>query len=252
MQILIIDDDRVSQIYLEELINQLVEDAHIVRADTGEQAIKMLKRHDFHFVFSDFLMPGISGEELMQELFALVETKSDCKLIAISGIANIQDKNLEDLGVKHLLSKPVDGSVLKAILFGDEKQFIKGAGEHKTQTEVLVHPDKILDLYKNKPDKIVNILKLYEQTLPDQFDQLKIAWEKKEMAALRNVAHSIKNSFSYLGVRQLKPFAKQIENEALDKDKIDSLGALVEKINNSKQEIHKELTDLIQKYEPKG
>ncbi len=249
--ILIIDDDRVSQIYLEELINQLVEGAHIARADTGEQAIGMLKQHDFQFVFSDLLMPGISGEELMQELFALVEKKPDCKLIAISGMTNVHNKNLEELGVTLVLSKPVDGSVLKAILLGGDKQSISDLADNNLQIDELVHPDKIFDLYKDKPEKVVNILKLYEQTLPGQIDQLKRAWEKKELAALRNVAHSIKNSFSYLGVRQLKPVAKQIEDEALDNTKTEHLGHLVEKINNNKQEIQQELSDLIKKYEAK-
>jgi YesN/AraC family two-component response regulator len=245
--ILIIDDDRVSQIYLSELIGMTIENASIAKADSGEKALELLKKQSFHFIFSDILMPGLSEEKLFCELKDSARFSPTTKIIAISGIDDISQIKKMAPGATLVLKKPIERDVLRDVLLGEGLP-IKTTNENHTDTVVL-DLNLIVKLYQNKPEKLVSLLNLYKNSLPKQYKGLKSAFETQNGELLRNNAHSLKNSFAYLGATDLRSKALYIEDNAQLKGNPEKLKNHIDKVLASESVVLAKIEELINNYE---
>lgn len=250
--ILIIDDDRVSQIYLGELIETVLPDAQVVKADSGEQALELIKNNSFEYVFSDILMPGLSGETLFEELVKASERCSSCHIYAISGLNNPERKKIEKAGATAVLHKPLDRYLLEKVFFGN---IVSNENDQliieKDGNEDFIDPGKIVNLYEGDFLKVAQILKLYQQTLPEQLESLGRHWKSKNYEEVRNLGHSLKNSFNYLGSEALKEKAYSLEEIVEGKTEEQYINQIVHDIVNAKKSIEDKLIELIDKYEKK-
>jgi len=66
MNILIIEDEKLTLNALQHSIESLGHTAFV--AETGEEAITKVAQHKIDFIFSDIMMPGISGLSLVSLL----------------------------------------------------------------------------------------------------------------------------------------------------------------------------------------
>jgi phosphoserine phosphatase RsbU/P len=66
MKILIVDDDRLQRVLLSSLLKQLGHD--VVALGGGDAAWEEVNRDSFNVVFTDWLMPGMSGLELTKKI----------------------------------------------------------------------------------------------------------------------------------------------------------------------------------------
>ena len=247
LNILIIDDDRVSQIYLSELINLVLNSAKIVRADSGEQALELLKRQSFHFIFSDILMPGLSEEKLFNELKEAAKHSPTTKIVAVSGIDDINQIKKLAPGASMVLKKPIDRNVLENVLSGAGVEVKKE--DNIDSNEVVIDLNLIVKLYQNKPEKLLNLLDLYRKSLPNQLTSLRNAFDQKNVQMLKSNAHSLKNSFSYLGAIELKKKSLYVEENAINNNNPDRLNACVTQILSSEPQVINKINELIRSYE---
>jgi DNA-binding NtrC family response regulator len=109
-RVLLIDDER-------ELLATLAErmETRGLRVDTaesGEQAIAMIREKDFDAVVLDLAMPGIDGIETLRRI---LEINPDLQVILLTGHATVQ-KGVEamKLGAVDLLEKPANFNELIA------------------------------------------------------------------------------------------------------------------------------------------
>jgi YesN/AraC family two-component response regulator len=247
LSILIIDDDRVSQIYLGELIDLIIENVHVVKADGGEKAIELLKKQSFHFIFSDILMPGLSEEKLFCELKDAVKQSPTTKIIAVSGIEDIEEIKKLAPGASMVLKKPIDRDVLKKILL-EEGVKVKDVDSEDSET-IVMDLNLLVKLYQNKPDKLLNLLNLYRNTLPKQFSALKNAFNEENSDLVKTNAHSLKNSFAYLGAASLRTKALYVEENAKNNNNPARLQANVNDIISSESMVINKIEELIRSYE---
>jgi YesN/AraC family two-component response regulator len=247
LSILIIDDDRVSQIYLSELIDMILGNVKVVRAESGEQALELLKKQSFHFIFSDILMPGLSQEKLFNELKEAARYSQTTKIVAISGMDDIEEIKKMSPGASIVLRKPIDREVLEKVLSGEGIELKKedGAGEEKLNLDL----NLIVKLYQNKPEKLLNLLNLYKTSLPKQYAGFKTAFEESNFDKLKSCAHSLKNSFAYLGAAGLRSSALYIEENVNSSNNIDKVTASANKILNSEDIVLDKIEELIRKYD---
>lgn len=245
--ILIIDDDRVSQIYLTELIDVTIENASITKAESGEQALELLKKQSFHFIFSDIVMPGLSKEKLFLELNDSARFSPTTKIIAISGLDDINEIQKLAPGASQVLKKPVERDVLKNLLLG-EGVVIKDA-EDVSSDKVVMDLNFIVKLYLNKPEKLVNLLNLYKISLPKQYNGLRTSFQEKNDDLLKSNAHSLKNSFAYLGAADLRTKALYVEENAQSKGNPEKLKHCVDVLLASESVVLKKIEELISTYE---
>lgn len=111
--ILLVDDREDNLIALEAVLGSL--NQPLVRARSGEEAMKALLRQDFAVVLLDVLMPGMDGFETAANIKRLDQTK-DIPIIFLTG--NDLDTSFAfrgyATGAADYLTKPFDPWVLRA------------------------------------------------------------------------------------------------------------------------------------------
>lgn len=106
MNILVVEDD----IYIGNLIEELLHDKYkVARAYSGTEAILQFERTHFDLVLLDLMLPGLSGEEVLQKI------KNQTKVIILSAKASKNDRinNLLS-GANDFIAKPFDNDELLA------------------------------------------------------------------------------------------------------------------------------------------
>src|SRR5215813_5033355 len=74
LSILLVDDKPENLLALEELLRQ--PDRQLVRASSGNDALRLLLKHDFALVLLDVEMPGMDGYETAQLMRSVERTKA--------------------------------------------------------------------------------------------------------------------------------------------------------------------------------
>ncbi|QKV95664.1 response regulator [Streptomyces sp. NA02950] len=110
--ILIVDDMEENLIALEAVLGPL--DQQLVRAHSGEEALKAMLRQDFAVVLLDVLMPGMDGFETAANIKRLDQTK-DVPIILLTGTDADSDYAYRGyaIGAADFLTKPFDPWLLR-------------------------------------------------------------------------------------------------------------------------------------------
>lgn len=94
VNILIVDDDEKNRKLLKILISSLK--CNIIMADTGESALKEVKRWDFDIILLDVLMPGLNGLEVCK----ILKTSEDTWKIPVIMITALDDIESKIKGIE--------------------------------------------------------------------------------------------------------------------------------------------------------
>ncbi|MFB6783606.1 two-component system response regulator [Streptomyces sp. NPDC056352] len=110
--ILIVDDMEENLVALEAVLGSL--DQQLVRAHSGEEALKAMLRQEFAVVLLDVLMPGMDGFETAANIKRLDQTK-DVPIILLTGTEADTDYLYRGyaIGVADFLTKPFDPWLLR-------------------------------------------------------------------------------------------------------------------------------------------
>jgi DNA-binding response OmpR family regulator len=109
---LIVEDDRDIRDILNYQLQEMEFDVDL--CSSGEEAKERIKYHQYHLYLIDWMLPGLSGIELIK-LIKQQETKRERAIIMITAL--IQPENVVtglDAGADDYLSKPFDLNILKA------------------------------------------------------------------------------------------------------------------------------------------
>jgi signal transduction histidine kinase/CheY-like chemotaxis protein/HPt (histidine-containing phosphotransfer) domain-containing protein len=113
--VLVVDDNAESALVLGELLAEL--GFTVKHADSGANAILQLKVADaaqqaFDFVMMDWLMPGMDGLETVRAVQTLPIRTTPFVLMVTAHRREELVKGAQQLGIRHVLSKPVNSSLL--------------------------------------------------------------------------------------------------------------------------------------------
>lgn len=112
MDILVVDDDEVLR---RELSEWLSREGHDVRtADSGEEAVKMVKNRDFNLLFTDLKMPNMGGMELLK---AVRKVRPNLHTVMITAYGTI-DTAVEamKIGADDYICKPFEVEQLQSVI----------------------------------------------------------------------------------------------------------------------------------------
>lgn len=104
INILVVDDSRMSRMMLETIIKDLHPDWSVDTAIDGKEAIELAKTKKFDLMTLDYNMPGITGLEAAEQL-KIISPNSKMALLT----ANIQDAiqvRCDDIGLT-FIAKPI-------------------------------------------------------------------------------------------------------------------------------------------------
>lgn len=118
LKVLIIDDEEEICLIFKKWLS--AEGHEVEYALTGKQAINLVKKHRFDYVFLDIIMPGIPAIEV----FVRIKTISpQTKIVIITGqlTDNILKKELKQKGAYDYLLKPFKMDYVMDILKVEDK-----------------------------------------------------------------------------------------------------------------------------------
>ena len=115
--ILVVDDSAVNLTIVKKLLEKT--QIQIDTAKSGEEALRLVREHEYDVIFLDHMMPGMDGPTTLKKM---KETEGNISRDAavISLTANASSTAREDYikdGFKDYLSKPIRPEELEAILF---------------------------------------------------------------------------------------------------------------------------------------
>lgn len=108
MDVLIVDDEPDILAWMSATLRGL--ELTPVTASSGAQALEILAERDIGFVITDFMMPGMNGAELLQEIRARHQV---LPVVVMSAVATTEEAvKLLRLGADDFLSKPIRRELL--------------------------------------------------------------------------------------------------------------------------------------------
>jgi CheY-like chemotaxis protein len=113
VKILLVDDKEESLIALEAVLRPLQQ--QLFKARSGQEAMKLMLRHDFAVVLLDVLMPGMDGFETATHIKRLDQTR-DVPIIFLTGTEPGSGSAFRGyaVGAVDYLTKPFDPWVLRS------------------------------------------------------------------------------------------------------------------------------------------
>ncbi|OIP51535.1 MAG: response regulator [Deltaproteobacteria bacterium CG23_combo_of_CG06-09_8_20_14_all_60_8] len=114
MKILIVDDSRVSRMFVRKALPERIKNtAEFREAENGEQAIATYKEWHPGLVLLDLTMPGMTGYEVLEALKAF---DPGARVVIVS--ADIQQSAVQrvmQLGALTHINKPIDAQKIEAL-----------------------------------------------------------------------------------------------------------------------------------------
>ncbi|WP_251861142.1 response regulator transcription factor [Clostridium sp. Marseille-Q2269] len=147
INILVVEDDNDINNILYKLMKK--NDYHVVQAYSGTEAMMNIKNKEFDLVLLDLMLPGITGEQLVQN----IRKTREMPIIVISAKIDKKDRvNLLNLGADDYITKPFDIEELSARVYSNLRRYVKFNNGSKMKDK-LVYKDIIL----NKETKAVYV-----------------------------------------------------------------------------------------------
>ena len=108
MIILIVDDSKLNLSVAQDILNNHYLQCTILLAESGEDALNILKTHHVDIVLLDIVMPGISGLEVLKK----IKSNDEYKNINVVMLTSLTDMNILkqcfDYGANDFINKPIE------------------------------------------------------------------------------------------------------------------------------------------------
>ena len=107
--ILLVEDEEVSRLFLRKFVNKVIPDITIVEACDGEEALQKFKENKIDLVVTDIRMPNSDGCDLIKNIR---ELDVNVPIVVESG----HKDDLEDCTADDIISKPIKPAEFKKII----------------------------------------------------------------------------------------------------------------------------------------
>jgi signal transduction histidine kinase/ActR/RegA family two-component response regulator len=115
---LLVDDNAVNLMVAKLVLQKCWPNATVTTASSGEQALELLKHHNFDMALMDMIMPGIDGLETTKRLRKSMRPEV-AGLVVIGLTANTTPRDKErclEAGMNDVLSKPMEPAVVQTTI----------------------------------------------------------------------------------------------------------------------------------------
>jgi CheY-like chemotaxis protein/HPt (histidine-containing phosphotransfer) domain-containing protein len=208
LRILVVEDNVVNQKVAQLLLRQLGQRADL--ATNGLEAVRALQRQDYDVVLMDCQMPEMDGFDATREIRQQIPQQRQPYIVAMT--ANALEGDREDClnaGMDDYLAKPVDRERLRAIL----------AEVDSRDTDRVEGPDRdraFLELLRDAvgADGAAEVVDAMVEDAARLLEGLGESLERRDPAALRQVAHTMKSNTAMVGADALTALLEELERLA--------------------------------------
>lgn len=168
--VLVVDDSRLQRkILSSSLIRWGFE---VIEADSGEAAIELCLTHKPELVISDWIMPGMGGIEFCKRFKTLAHQDYGYFILLTSKSEKNDVAQGLDAGADDFLTKPVNGSELRARITAGERIIEM---QHELTEKNRVIGDTLAELqrlYDSLDSDLMEAKKLQQSLVPERFKEI--------------------------------------------------------------------------------
>ena len=118
LTVLLVDDDALVRQIVTAILEKM--GCQVTSVDSGKEALKVLESQQFNLLVTDFMMPELSGEELIAEIHS---RGHQLPVVVMTGARTERLITLaRDVGALDCIEKPIDRRKMRAILHQIEKE----------------------------------------------------------------------------------------------------------------------------------
>lgn len=186
--ILVIEDDQDINNLIKSIL--IKEGYTVTQAFSGTEGKLLLDMFNFHLVLLDLMLPGMTGEEIINE----VRKNHNMPIIVISAKTSVNDRiNVLKLGADDFVSKPFDINEVLARVQAQLRRYIEFSHDDKNEKSLLIYKNMVLnrdeirvevkekeiqltakefhimELLLSNPKKVFTRANLFEQVWQDEF-----------------------------------------------------------------------------------
>ena len=116
-RVIIADDSALARMFLRRCLEiSGLSEAEFIEVGNGLEALDVLKENEVDLVVTDLTMPQMGGVDLMRNIASMDKLKDLPVLVVTSAGNEEQRKELLELGVSGILSKPIAPPVVSEAL----------------------------------------------------------------------------------------------------------------------------------------
>jgi len=211
IRVLLVDDVQENRALLEVLLKKM---GYLCKHGTnGQEAVEICRQERFDLILMDLQMPLMDGLAAIQQIRShSLNQKTPILAMTASGQRGDDLKALE-AGCNDCLSKPVNGQRLQRKvwrLLAQEKQI-----------QAAESGEEILSFLEGDPD-YQKAVETFVENLPAKIEEMRKAFEKKDLKDLAFKAHALKGLGGFAGFPVFTEKAKSLEEtvKAADLERI--------------------------------
>ncbi len=244
--ILVVDDTSTNHMVMKGLLKNTK--VKIDTADSGSEALYLMKTHHYHMLFIDHRMPGMDGIEVLDHLREMPDNPNyDTPAIALTAnvVSGAREMYLEH-GFWDYLSKPVDGARLEEMMItylppelveipmgdgfereetttagssGQDESANGETGEGMTDLMNLQGID-LSEALKNcgDADTLRGIVKEFRTLILEKADKIEKLFHDRDYENYTIEVHALKSSARLIGAMDLSSQAAHLEQCGNDKN----------------------------------
>ncbi len=236
LNILVAEDNDINRFIIKKMMDDWGFDYQF--AITGADAIEKAASATYDMILMDIEMPEMNGYDatafIRKELPA---GKNNIPIIAMTGHAmNGEREKCIETGMNDYISKPFQGDELKKII-------IDCMNQNSNQNVITLNPPPVSQRFTNL-DFLIEIsdgnevffkefITLFLNSAPAAVADMETALKNKDWEMMRQVAHKIKPSFNYVGLKELNKAAARIEDLSKKLSELDEIPALINTIKTT-------------------
>ncbi len=249
LKALLVEDDLINQKQIMVLMKKWGFELDI--ADNGKIAIEKLKDNTYDIILMDIRMPEMDGFEAAK----FIRTKMDdsvnkIPIIAITASALEEDKHkVYEVGMNEFLSKPFKpDDLFNKIIQLAKKDISVSATSDKTISEGknisqrnYIDLSYLKKLSDDNTSFMLEIIDTFIEETPEALNKMQIFLKDEDWKSLKAIAHKMKPSVTYIGVKGMDKVIALIEEFAENEINLDKIPELVGHLQTTCDEAIKEL-----------
>lgn len=226
-KLLIADDHPINQVVTTELLRHAWPGIDIDVAATGREVLERLEHTAYDIILMDVQMPDMNGLDATRAIRAMPDKRAAIPIVAFTAYATTGEvEKCLSAGMDDYISKPVVPALLCRKIYD---QLVKSGFDFAAHGQKDESARQEVDLsYLNimtaddasLKEKMLQIM--LEET-PGELDLLEKHLKTANWDGLRAVAHKMKSSVEFMGLRDTLDTLKQIELSAKERSGLDLL-----------------------------
>lgn len=219
LSVLVVDDNEINRRFLGALLER--HEINSIGAESGIQALELCNQQAFNLIFMDIHMADMDGFETTRRIRAQSPHNRYIPVVAVSAdVIGQSSQRFIDQGLDDFLAKPVNERALihKLRDIFPERSVVNTClqPEQSDKEYVVLNRDKGIALAGNDVVLWKQSVDLVRSNLPSDIDQLEYYSQDKDWKNLKQAAHKLVGSTSYIGAEIFEKLCRDLQSATLE------------------------------------